>query len=247
MKIEIVIPILNEERTLRSQIVHLLDFLEKNNSKGHTFTVTIADNGSTDQSGQIGREIVNSMAGTRYLKFDVRGVGRALKKSWTESDADIVGFMDLDFATDLKHLDQCWEILQLKRYDIVCGSRNKKDSHVINRSFKRTVISKVFNSIIRVYFQTDFTDGMCGFKFIKRDALPIVLKNGVGFDDWFFSAEILIVAEYMNLSIYDLPVTWTDDRNSKVEILELTKQYLVNMKKLKLVLPKKQTFRISEL
>ena len=246
MKIEIVIPILNEEKTLRSQIVYLQSYLKANNINGHSFTVTIADNGSTDRSALIGSEIANSTEGIRYLKLDERGVGRALKRSWGESDADILGFMDLDFATDLKHLEECWEILQNKSYDIVCGSRNMKDSHVINRSLKRTIISKTLNMIIRVYFHTNFTDGMCGFKFIKRDALAIVLKNGVGFDDWFFSTEILVVAEYMNLRIYDLPVTWTDDRNSKVKILELTKLYLDNMKRLKLVMRKKQTFRKSE-
>jgi hypothetical protein len=87
---------------------------------------------------------------------------------------------------------------------------------------------------------------MCGFKFLKRESLSIVLENGIGFDDWFFSTELLIVAEYVNLSIYDLPVTWTDDRNSKVKILELTKMYLIDMIRLKGMLRKKSALRAKE-
>jgi hypothetical protein len=87
---------------------------------------------------------------------------------------------------------------------------------------------------------------MCGFKFIKRESLSIILENGIGFDDWFFSTELLIVAEYVNLNIYDLPVTWTDDRNSKVKILELTKMYLIDMISLKGMLRKKSALRAKE-
>jgi glycosyltransferase involved in cell wall biosynthesis len=201
--------------------------------------ITIADNGSTDRSPLIGEEISNSIKGVKYLKIGQRGVGLALKKSWLDSDAHIIGFMDLDFATDLKHLEQCWEILGQKEYDIVCGTRNKKHSQVINRSLRRTFISRVYNKLIRTIFQTKFTDGMCGFKFLKRDSLPIILENGIGFDDWFFSTELLIVAEHVHLNVYDLPVTWTDDRNSKVKILELTKMYLIDMIRLKMMLLRK--------
>jgi glycosyltransferase involved in cell wall biosynthesis len=246
MKIEIVLPILNEEKSLSQQVGHLKDYLKTHEGQGNTFLLTIADNGSTDRSPLIGAEIANSIEGVKYLKIGQRGVGLALKKSWLDSDADIIGFMDLDFATDLKHLEQCWEILRQKEYDIVCGTRNKQHSHVINRSLRRTFISRVFNVLIKTIFHTKFTDGMCGFKFLKRESLSIVLENGIGFDDWFFSTELLIVAEYVNLSIYDLPVTWTDDRNSKVKILELTKMYLIDMIRLKGMLRKKSALRAKE-
>lgn len=246
MKIEIVIPVLNEEKSLRHQVLYLKDYLTTQKDQANTFVLTIADNGSTDCSPLIGTEIANSIEGVKYLKIDRRGVGLALKRSWLGSDADIIGFMDLDFATDLKHLEQCWEILKQKEFDIVCGTRNRKNSHVINRSFKRTLISRIFNILIKTIFRTKFTDGMCGFKFLKRESLSIILENGIGFDDWFFSTELLIVGEYMNLNIYDLPVTWTDDRDSKVKIFELTKMYLIDIIRLKWMLRKKSALRAKE-
>ena len=226
MNIEIVIPILNEEKTLRKQVFHLKSHLRKYDQLGHKFIITIADNGSTDRSSLIGSEIARTVSGIKYVKLAERGVGRALKRCWQDSEAEVIGFMDLDFATDLNHLEQCWALLRKKEIDIVCGTRNQKESNVVNRSLKRTITSRTLNAIIRIVFRTSFTDAMCGFKFLKRNALPTILENGVGFDDWFFSSEILIVAEHLNLNINELPVSWIDDKDSKVRILGLTMMYL---------------------
>ena len=105
MKIEIVIPILNEEATLERQIRLLERHIEINNHFGHQITITIADNGSTDNSPTISKELLARFDDLKYIRIGKRGVGLALKKAWTESTADIVGFMDLDFSTDLKHLE----------------------------------------------------------------------------------------------------------------------------------------------
>lgn len=52
---------------------------------------------------------------------------------------------------------------------------------------------------------------MCGFKFLKRSVYPQLHKNGAESDGWFFSTELLTIAEWFKLKIYELPVQWTDD------------------------------------
>lgn len=76
--------------------------------------------------------------------------------------------MDLDLATDLKHLHQVFDALLNKNFEIVAGTRLAKESVVIGRTPLRNFTSKVFNKILNFKFNGNFTDGMCGFKFLKE-------------------------------------------------------------------------------
>ena len=233
MIVEIVLPILNEQETLKKQIYTLMNFLERKQNYGHEIRITIVDNGSTDSSSEIAEELVRSFEVLKLVKIETRGVGIALKQSWKDSTADVIGFMDLDFATDLKHLTEAWSKLENEQFGIVCGTRNKRESSATNRTLKRTLISKSLNYIIKIVFRTKLSDGMCGFKFLRRQHLDVILNHGIGFDGWFFSTEMLIIAEREGIEIFELPVTWVDDRKSKVKILKLSLEYIANIIELK--------------
>ena len=233
MNIEIVIPILDEELTLKDQIEKLFTYLKLNRYYGHKVIVTIADNGSRDKSSEIAQKLCKEINNLRYLEVGSIGVGKALKLAWSNSTAEIVGFMDLDFATDLKHLEQSWNIIAIDNFDLVYGSRNTKSSLVEKRKVSRNFISKAFNLIVKLVFKTSFSDGMCGFKFMRRECVGTILSKGIGFDGWFFSTEILIMAEVLKLKIYELPVKWTDSPNSQVKVIKLSATYLRDIVKLK--------------
>jgi hypothetical protein len=70
---------------------------------------------------------------------------------------------------------------------------------------------------------------MCGFKFLQRNILDSLMKTGAQSDGWFFATEILITGEHLKYRVLDLPVTWTDDPNSKVKVIKLTIEYLKAM------------------
>ena len=71
-----------------------------------------------------------------------------------------------------------------------------------------------------------FTDGMCGFKFLRRSVYEQVARVGVRNDGWFFCTEILYIAERLGHPIAELAVTWTDDRESRVRLVRLSLYYL---------------------
>ena len=108
-KIEITIPVINEEETLKLQIEKILSFINKKCNKYGQISIVIADNGSTDKTQQISKKLEEKNSQIRYIRLEERGVGRALKASWLSSSSDIVGYMDLDLATNLKHLYQVFE------------------------------------------------------------------------------------------------------------------------------------------
>lgn len=232
--IDITIPVLNEAPTLREQVTKLHHWLSDNFLEAADWQIVIADNGSTDATPQIAQELVLALPQVSWLQVPRRGVGLALKHSWGQSKADIVGYMDLDLATDLPHFLAAYSALADQDYDLVYASRLHKNSEVVGRSFKREVASRGFNFLLRNYLRVGFSDGMCGFKWLYRRHLSALMAGGADNDGWFFSTELLTVAEWQGLNICELPVKWTDDvSSSKVKILPLAKRYLRAMRQLK--------------
>jgi hypothetical protein len=75
---------------------------------------------------------------------------------------------------------------------------------------------------------------MCGFKWLRRKHIKLLMDGGAVSNGWFFSTELLAIAEWKGLKTCELPVRWTDDTTeSKVNISRLARQYLTAMAVLK--------------
>ena len=230
MHIEITIPALNEESTLKKNVEIVLAFFEefekKNNIKA---SLSIADNGSTDKTEQIARSLVElHKEKIRYIKIPQQGIGIALKTSWLSSQADIVGYMDLDLATDLNHLNDVVAAIS-NGADIACGTRLVKKSKVVGRTLIREIVSRGFNFILKLLLNVKFSDGMCGFKFMTREISKKLIDTEVMNDSWFFGTEILLIAQWFNLKIVEIPVKWVDTPATKVKIFPLSILYIKRM------------------
>ncbi|MCB0623273.1 MAG: glycosyltransferase [Saprospiraceae bacterium] len=242
MTFDVTIPVLNEEATLDRQVRILYAFLHEHFPDPTQWQIVIADNGSTDDTPAIAGKLVEELEGVALVKVPKKGVGLALKTSWSQSQADIVGYMDLDLATDLDHFPEAYRALTEGGYDLVYATRLHPHSRVIGRTLKREISSRAFNRILRWYLQVGFSDGMCGFKFLKRSHFDALQAGGARNDGWFFSTELLVVAEWLELKLYELPVQWTDDTSSsRVQILPLAKRYLAAMRDLKRMKPGART------
>ncbi len=234
MTFDITIPVLNEEATLDRQLRRLHDFLWNNFPEPGQWRIVIADNGSTDNTRHIAAALSDEFPEIQVLAVPEKGVGLALKTSWSQSQADIVGYMDLDLATDLRHFPQAYHALSTEGFDLVYGTRLHKKSRVVGRSLMREITSRIFNFMLKAYLGTRFSDGMCGFKWLRRNHVAPLMEAGAVSNGWFFSTELLAIAEWKGLTICELPVIWTDDTtSSRVNIYRLAKQYIAAMQILK--------------
>jgi glycosyltransferase involved in cell wall biosynthesis len=232
--VDLVIPVLNEEIELEQNVRKVLAFAKDPRLQSYDLRIVIADNGSTDRTQQIARDLTTRNAGqVAYVRLEERGVGRALKKVWMESTADIVGYFDLDLATDLKHLPDALDALTIQGFDITYGTRLHKKSEVIGRSLKREITSRLYNGLLHLYLGTQFSDGMCGFKFLKRDIFLRLYDAGAVSDVWFFTTELLAVSEWEGFKLYELPIRWTDSPDSRVRIVRLALESMKAMRELK--------------
>ncbi|MFA5161307.1 MAG: glycosyltransferase [Elusimicrobiales bacterium] len=238
MKIEIAVPVLNEERELEPSILKMLSRLEGEEFyKRHDWKLIIADNGSSDGTSGIAAGLASRFpVRVGFVRVERAGVGLALKTCWGASRADIIGYFDLDIATDLRHVRQAVEAVELG-CDLVYGTRLHRDSRVYGRSLWRETTSRVFNLLLRTYLGAKFSDGQCGFKFLKRSVYETLLGAGAQSDGWFFATELLMAAQRAGLRMCELPVDWTDSSDSRVNVIPLSLEYLKAMRALKRRVP----------
>jgi glycosyltransferase involved in cell wall biosynthesis len=215
--VDIVIPVLNEEVALPGCVESLYAFI--NDHPERDWRVVVADNGSTDRTTEVAAELAEKHAGLSVTRLDQRGRGRALKKAWSESDADVRLYMDVDLSTDLKALPPLVAAIADSGYEIAIGSRLTKGSEVVDRTLKREITSRGYNILIHIFFPlTKFKDAQCGFKAVSRrsaeNLVPLARDNA-----WFFDTELLLLAGKAGYGIKEVPVHWEDDPDTRVKII----------------------------
>ena len=215
--LDVVLPVLNEELTLLDAVATLRDFMSSRLSEYH-WRIIVADNGSTDGTRDIGTRLAEELSEVRYTHLVERGRGRALRETWLASRSDIVGYMDVDLSSDLRVFPELVAAVSSGDYDVAIGSRLMGGSRVMGRSASREIFARSYSLLFRTMFLARFRDAQCGFKALSRRAadelLPLVRDNG-----WFFDTELLLLAENAGYRIKELPVSWTDDPDSRVRVI----------------------------
>jgi putative flippase GtrA len=215
LQVDIVVPVRNEEHDLAPSVRRLVSYLRE----GFPFTarVTIADNGSTDGTWAIADRLARDFDEVRAVRMEQPGRGRALRAVWSQSDAEVLAYMDVDLSTDLNALLPLVAPLLSGHSDVAIGSRLARGSRVI-RGPKRELISRCYNMLLHACMGVRFSDAQCGFKAIRREQaralLPLTQDTG-----WFFDTELLVLAERAGLRIHEIPVDWIDDLDSRVDVM----------------------------
>ena len=160
------VPVRNEERDLAPSIRRLVGFLRE--SFPFTARVTIADNGSTDATWAIADRLARELPEVRAIHLALPGRGRALRAIWSQNEAEVLAYMDVDLSTDLNALLPLVAPLLSGHSDLAIGTRLARGSRVI-RGPKRELISRGYNLLLRTLMGARFSDAQCGFKAIRRD------------------------------------------------------------------------------
>jgi glycosyltransferase involved in cell wall biosynthesis len=215
-KVDVVVPVYNEEKALPKSIPELRAFLSGPDFP-YDWQILIADNASIDGTPAVSRTLESQYPGeVRYVRIERKGRGYALKQAWGASTADVMSYMDVDLSTGLEAFPPLIKAVAEDGYGVSTGSRLARKAKV-DRSLQRTVLSRGYNLIIKAMLQTHFSDAQCGFKAISKEVagrvLPLIQNN-----NWFFDTELLVLAEKMGYRIKDIPVRWVEDRDPRVKI-----------------------------
>ena len=228
--VDVVIPVLNEEHSLGRCIERLSAFLRAN--LDHEWRIVVADNGSSDATLEVASRYAQERPGeVSVTHLDERGRGRALKRAWLESEADVVSYMDVDLSTGLDAFPPLVAAVADEGRHVAWGSRLSSGSRT-ERSLKREVISRSYVCLIRLIAGAKFRDAQCGFKAMSREAaatlLPLIKDNA-----WFFDTELLVVAHKRGFRCKEIPVQWEEDPDSRVKILKTSLQSFLGLLRLR--------------
>jgi glycosyltransferase involved in cell wall biosynthesis len=234
--VEVAVPVYNEEKILARSVRQLHSYLADN--LPFRFLITIAENASTDGTFAIAQQLCAELGGVRVVHLDRKGRGLALRHVWGSSEADIVAYMDADLSTGLDAFLPLIAPLLSGHSDLAVGNRLAHGATVV-RSAKREIISRAYNLLLRTVLSARFADAQCGFKAGRTEVIRTLLPD-VADNAWFFDTELLILAQRRGLRIYQVPVAWTEDPDSKVDIAGTALADLRGVARLRFARPNKR-------
>ncbi len=208
MKLSIVIPCYNEAKDIAQNVKKVQDYLKEKNIDHELILV---NDGSKDNT----KEVIESIPGVIALSYDKnRGKGGAVKYGIEHASGDYTLFMDADLSTDISAIEKVIELAP--SYDLVIGSRHATGSVIKKKQpFLRVFIGRCCRLLVKMLFHTKFKDTQCGFKAMRTDVAKKIVEKQL-INDFAFDVEYLYIAKLNKLSMYELGITWSDDRGSTV-------------------------------
>lgn len=226
IKLNILFPVYNEHIRLAGGIEKTIAYMDT--IAKDEYILTIVDNASADDTPDIARSLCQKYPQVKYIRLEEKGVGLAFRAGVKHNTAPIVGYMDVDLSTDIRALEKTLRIFETdKNVAMVNGSRWNKDSVVTGRKWYRSITSFGLVMCLKLWLGMKASDGICGFKFYRFDAVRRLIQEAGSMENgWFYIIELLIRAERKNLKIYELPVHWADDYNTTVNVKAQTLSYI---------------------
>jgi len=195
-EISVVMPCLNEERTLAACIEAAWDGIAAAKTSGE---VIVVDNGSSDRSVEIARA-----ARARVVACARRGYGNALRAGFAAARGACIVMGDADLSYDFRQIPRfCDEIR--RGSELVMGSRLRGTIEPGAMPWlHRRVGNPVLSAAVRWLFRVKVSDTHCGLRAFTRDALSRMDLRTGGME---LASEIVIKAAVARLRITEIPIT----------------------------------------
>lgn len=196
MKISVVLPCLNEEKTIGVCIDKIKKTFAKYNLDGE---IIVVDNGSTDRSGEVAKNL-----GAKVIFEPKKGYGNAYHRGIAEAKGDFIVMADADDTYDFDEIDKFIKPLE-EGYDLVMGNRfgglmTKKAMGFLSR-----LGNPILSGILRLFFKTKIRDSHCGMRSFTREAYDKLNLQTTGME---YASEMIVKAIWQKLKIKEVPISY---------------------------------------
>lgn len=200
LELSVVMPCLNEAKTVGTCIEKASGFLKKHNIKGE---IIIADNGSSDGSQEIAANL-----GARVVPVKVKGYGNALMGGIAAACGKYIIMGDSDDSYDFSTLMPFVEKLR-KGYDLVMGNRFRGNiKHGAMPFLHKYLGNPVLTAIGRLFFRSPSGDFHCGLRGFRKEAVMRLNLQTTGME---FASEMVVKATLLGMRIAEVPTTLSPD------------------------------------
>lgn len=168
--LSILIPVFNEEDSLAELFQQITDVGKK---LSHDIEVVFVDDGSTDTSWRVVKDLADANSNIRCVKFRRNfGKAAALRAGAAETTGSLIVTMDADLQDDPAEIPRMLEALG-EDYDLISGWKS-----VRHDPLGKTLPSKVFNWLVGFLTGVKLHDHNCGFKIYRREIFDSVKLYG---------------------------------------------------------------------
>jgi glycosyltransferase involved in cell wall biosynthesis len=205
MELTIVMPCLNEAKTLPICLEKAFRFLRESGIDGE---VIVADNGSDDGSVEIAQKM-----GARVVPVPVKGYGAALSEGIYQAQGEFLIMGDSDDSYDFLGLLPFVEKLR-EGYDLVMGNRFAGGISPGAMPFMHRFVGNPLLSALgrRIYEHEVCGDFYCGLRGFRKSSIQELRLQSTGME---FALEMLIKAELYRLKITEVPTTLSPDGRNR--------------------------------
>ena len=167
MNISIVIPLLNEEESLKELHRWIAKVMQSN---GFLYELIFIDDGSTDNSWKLIEELAKENTEVKGIRFlENFGKSQALHAGFAQAKGEVIITMDADLQDSPEEIPELYKMITEDKYDLVSGWKKKRyDSKIA-----KNIPSKLFNFAARKTSGVQLNDFNCGLKAYKN----AVIKN----------------------------------------------------------------------
>ena len=196
LDVSVVMPCLNEAGSIAEAVREARAAIDANGYRGE---VVVADNGSTDGSGEIAAE-----AGARVVVEPERGYGNAYRAGLAAARGRYILMLDADLTYPVKDLPKFIRALE-EGADMVMGDRFEQIQPGVMPWLHRYVGNPVLTGILNIFFRTGVKDAHCGMRALRREVLPELDLRTSGME---FASEMVIRAGKLGLDIREFPISY---------------------------------------
>ena len=171
MNLSIIIPAFNEEESIKPLINRIFSNIETNLKD---FEVILIDDGSDDNTWTEIVKVSHKFKNIVPIKlFENYGKSDALDAGFKICKGNYVLTMDADLQDDPSEILPLYSMIKEKNYDLVSGWKKKR-----NDPLSKTIPSKFFNLVTRLFSGIKLNDFNCGIKIYRKEVINSINLYG---------------------------------------------------------------------
>ena len=204
MKISIIVPVYNEEKTISK----ILDKLSKVNLKIKK-EIIIVDDGSKDRSkelieGYIENKKRNKTEDYRFIPKENRGKGSAIKEGIKSATGDIITIQDADLEYNPEDYKKLIKPIIQNKAEVVYGSRFLKEHKPMYKTY--FLGNKLLTLLTKILYNSEITDMETCYKVFRSDIIKNIKIKANRFD---FEPEVTARILKQGIKIKEIPISYS--------------------------------------
>ena len=201
MKISIIIPCYNEEKTLSKIVDKVLRF------KTYEKEIIIVDDCSNDSTPNIINDLISRFNEIKSIKHEKNyGKGAGIKSGIKIATGDIILIQDADLEYNPEDYDSLLEPFLKTDADVVYGSRFLGGKYVRLSFFWHYIANKLLTALCNTFTNLNMTDMETGYKLFKSDAIKSIDLKEKSFG---IEPEITVKLAKRKYIFYEVPISYS--------------------------------------